>query len=407
MQMRKIIIGMFIFGTNILSYSQGIEFSDELIDSTMTNFQDKWKIPGLSVAISKDGRLIYAKGFGYADTTKKTLVTPNHLFRFSSCTKTMTSLAIMQFVENGKISVDDYVFGKNGVLKSSLYSNISDSLVYLIKVKHLLRQNVGWPDLDIIGENTASIELNLPIPAGIEENVKYFLIQKQEFNPGTKFRYANVNYLFLGQIISELSGKTYKDYMIDDFLPQLGISTVFPSASDINDIPPNAVIHYDYQGEMLPSVFDTTKLVPEAYSNNSLAMLADGAWIMRPIDMVRIILAMDGLDNPEDIINKETLGLMTSLNTEIKKPYAMGMYVVRDRWFHSGALSWCNGAIWMKIKDNVCFAIATNTLPNTGNTEEEKYHTMGKFLRELIEFLPKELENISTYPGIDIFDEYY
>ncbi|MDF1561343.1 MAG: serine hydrolase [Bacteroidales bacterium] len=403
--MKKIIIGILILGANLLSYSQGIEFSDDLIDSIVTNFQNKWKIPGLSVAIAKDGRLIYAKGFGYADTTKKTLVTPNHLFRFSSCTKTMTSLALMQFVENGKIGVEDYVFGKNGILNSSLYSNISDSIIYLIKVKHLLRHNVGWPDIDIIGGNTASIELNLAIPAGIEENVKYFLLQKQEFDPGTKFRYANVNYFFLGQIISKLSGKTYKDYIIDDFLP--GITRVFPAASSINDRHPDAVLHYDYQGEMLPWVFDTTKIVPESYSNYSLPMLADGAWIMRPIDMVRIILAMDGLDNPKDIINKETLELMTSLNTEIKKPYAMGMYVLNDRWFHTGAWSWGNGALWMKTKDNVCFAIATNTLPNTGTTEEEKYETMGKYLRELVELLPKEFNNISIYPNLDLFDEYY
>ena len=405
--MRKLLIGFLLLGTNPFSYSQAKEFSNELIDTTLTNFQNKWKIPGLSIAIAKDGRLIYAKGFGYADTTKKILVTPNHLFRFSSCTKTMTSLALMQLVENGKISVDDNVFGEKGILNSSLYSNITDSLIYLIKVKHLLRHNVGWPDIDIIGENTASIELNLPIPAGIEENVKYFLLQKQEFYPGTQFRYANVNYLFLGQIISELSGKTYKDHIIDNFLPQLGIKTVFPSSSDINDIPPNAVLHYDYQGEMLPWVFDTTKLVPESYSNNSLPMLADGAWVMRPIDMVRIILAMDGLDYPEDIVNNETLELMTSLNTEIKKPYAMGMYVVKGRWFHSGAWSWGNGAIWMKTKNNVCYAIATNTLPNTGTTEEEKYETMARYLRELIELLPDEFNNITSYPNIDLFDEYY
>lgn len=78
--MKKIIIGLLILGTNLLSYSQEMEFSDELIDSTLTNFQNKWKIPGLSIAIAKDGRLIYAKGFGNADTTKKVPVTPNHLF---------------------------------------------------------------------------------------------------------------------------------------------------------------------------------------------------------------------------------------------------------------------------------------------------------------------------------------
>ncbi len=319
----------------------------------------------------------------------------------------MTALVIMKFVEEGKIGIDDYVFGNDGILNTPLYRNISDSLIYSIKVKHLLRHNVGWPDLDIVGENTASFELNLPIPAGIEENVMYFLLQKQEFIPGAKKIYSNVNYTFLGQIISELSGKSYKDYIMDDFLPALGINTVFPSASNINERHPDAVIHYDYHGETQTWVLDTTKIVPMSYSSYTSAMLADGAWIMRPVDMVRIILAMDGLDKPKDIISKETLDLMTSLPDGIKTRYAMGLNVGRDIWLHTGAWTWGNGAVWVKTKDNVCFAIATNTLPNEGTTEDEKYRTISKFTKELVSTFQNEFKNIDTYPNFDLFDEYY
>lgn len=405
--MRIIILVIIFLSIRVFTFSQVTEFQDKIVDSVIIGFKDKWQIPGISVAIAKDGRLIYAKGFGFADTLNKIPVNPNHLFRMSSCTKTMTALAIMKFVEEKKISIEDYVFGEKGILSTSFYSNIKDSLIYSIKVKHVLYQNVGWPDLDIIGENTASYELNLPIPAGIEENAKFFLLQKQEFAPDTKHRYSNVNYFFLGQIISELSGKAYIDFIMEDFLPLFGIKTAFPAASNIEKKHMNAVIHYDYQGEMLPWVFDTTKLVHESYSNNVLPMLADGAWIMRPLDLVRIILAMDGYDEPKDIISESTLDLMTSLPTQVKSKYAMGLNVIGKRWFHLGAWSWGNAAIWMKTENNVCFVIATNTLPNTGITEEEKYNTMVKFLREMVDLLPKEIENISKYPDKNLFNEYY
>lgn len=406
--MRILIIGFLVFLMNIPVFSQSKkDFKGNEIDSLVRRFKNKWKIPGISVAIAKDGRLIYAKGYGYADTINKILLTPNHLIRFSSCTKTMTALAIMKFVEEGKIGVDDYVFGKKGILNTALYRNISDSLVYSIKVKHLLRHNVGWPDIDIIGSNEASYELNLPIPAGIEENVRFFLLQKQEFVAGSKKMYANVNYLFLGQIISELSSKSYKDYIMDDFLPPLGINTVFPSASNIKEKHPDAVIHYDYHGETQPWVLDTTKIVPESYSYNTISMLADGAWIMRPVDMVRIILAMDGLDKPKDIISKETLDKMTSLPEGVKTRYAMGLNVGPDIWLHTGAWTWGNGAIWVKTEDNVCFAIATNTLPNEGTTDEEKRMTISNFTRELVDSFVSEFKNIKTYPSFDLFDEYY
>ena len=78
-------------------------------DQAVTAFMRKLSIPGGAVAVMRDGKLIYARGFGYADVEKKTLVQPDALFRVASVSKTITAAAIMKLVEEGKLELDDRV----------------------------------------------------------------------------------------------------------------------------------------------------------------------------------------------------------------------------------------------------------------------------------------------------------
>ena len=386
-------------------FSQVDTFSDKYIDSAIINFKQKWKIPGISVAIAKDGRLIYAKGFGFADTIKKEPVTSNSLFRTASCAKTITAIGVMKLVENNKLSLEDIVFGKNGILNDSNYLNIVDSNVYRITVRNLLQQTIGWPDMDIIGGNEASYALKAPIPAGITENIKYFLLQKLDFLPSTAFRYSNFNYLILGEIIRKITGKKYVDYIISDILHPIGVYTTVPAGSELKDRIKNEVIYYDYNGEMAPSVFDTTKIIPESYAYNNEPGISGGGWISTPTDMVKIILSIDALNNPHSILNKNSIDIMTSLPDNIKTKYGMGMYVIKkNTWFHSGEDTWGTSALWFKTANNVCFAITCNTLPTIAGTEEEKYDAMKTYARELIGLLPEKLESIKIYPNTNLFD---
>lgn len=389
---------------NLLSYSQRMNFSDELIDSTVTNFQNKWKIPGLSVAIAKDGKLIYAKGFGYADTLKKEPVTTNSLFRIASCSKTITALGIMKLVEDKKVGLDDMVFGGTGILNDSIYKNITDSSIYKITVKNLLQQTIGWPDVDIIGGNEASYALHLPLPAGSKENIKYILLQKHEFAPSTKYSYSNFNYLFLGEIVKKVSGKNYEDFIQTEILNPIGVYTTLPAKSKIEGRTTNEVIYYDYNGGKSLSAFDTTEIVPQSYSNNMAPKLPAGGWISRPIDMIKLVLAFDGLDKPVDLLNKETINIMTTPPNDIKSKYAMGVKIADNMWFHTGALTWGTFAMWFKTDNNICFAITCNTLPNTGENDEEKLETLGLFYKDVLSAFSSEIRKITKYPDINLFE---
>ena len=81
----------------------------ESYDQVISDFMRTYSIPGGAVAVMRDGRLIYARGFGYADVENKTPVQPDALFRIASVSKTLSSAAIMKLVEEGKLKLDDRV----------------------------------------------------------------------------------------------------------------------------------------------------------------------------------------------------------------------------------------------------------------------------------------------------------
>ena len=101
--------------------SSGIEFAG--IENIVNAFLHKWSIAGASIAISKDGKLIFARGFGLADTASKTETQPFNLFRIASISKLVTAIGIMKLNEEGKLDLNGKVFGPNGILNDPYFSD--------------------------------------------------------------------------------------------------------------------------------------------------------------------------------------------------------------------------------------------------------------------------------------------
>ncbi|WP_262920540.1 serine hydrolase domain-containing protein [Hymenobacter sp. 5516J-16] len=80
-------------------------------DAVIQKFMTRWKLPGASVAISRQGQLVYARGFGYADLAKSQPSTPATLFRVASVSKPVTSVAIMKLLEEGHLDLQHRAFG--------------------------------------------------------------------------------------------------------------------------------------------------------------------------------------------------------------------------------------------------------------------------------------------------------
>ncbi|MHA1210953.1 MAG: serine hydrolase domain-containing protein, partial [Candidatus Heimdallarchaeota archaeon] len=191
----------------------------EKIEGMITTLMQQLKIPGLSISVIADNETIYSKGFGARDLKNNLSATPDTLFGIGSVTKSFTTLAIMQLVEQGKLSLDDpiskYVPFKLGKKDKP------------ILIRHFMSHSSGIPDLEtalIIIARHSWPKLETYIPMG---NFEDFMIHVNNatsevvHDPGTRYYYLNTGYAILGRIIEQLSGMKYNDYIKKNILEPL------------------------------------------------------------------------------------------------------------------------------------------------------------------------------------------
>ena len=125
----------------------GISASEqEEIAGLAAGYIAEFGAPGVSFAVGRHGRLIYADGFGIADPATGSKVAPPNLFRIASISKPVTSVTVFTLIEQGKLSLADKVFGRNGILRND-YGAPKDRRIESITIEHLLTHTAGgWPN---------------------------------------------------------------------------------------------------------------------------------------------------------------------------------------------------------------------------------------------------------------------
>ena len=113
-------------------------------DKAIQKFMKRWELKGASFALMKDDRLIYSKGYGYADEEAGIPMDVMHVFRIASVSKLITAAAIMKLQEENKLHLSDHVFGPEGILNDSLFLDIKDKRSKDITVEQLLRHQGGY-----------------------------------------------------------------------------------------------------------------------------------------------------------------------------------------------------------------------------------------------------------------------
>ena len=106
------------------------------MEQYITRWMARYNIRGASLAIMKDEKLIYCKGFGWADKEYGDVVEAGSIFRIASASKLVTAIGVMKLRDEGRLSLDDKVFGEEGIL--SQFTDISDKRAKSITVQHLL-----------------------------------------------------------------------------------------------------------------------------------------------------------------------------------------------------------------------------------------------------------------------------
>ena len=298
------------------SVSSGKAHPDlEVYDQMMHEFVREHRVPGGSIAIVDQDRLVYARGFGYADLATGERVEPTSLFRIASISKPITAVAILQLVEQGKLKLEDNVLDVLD-FESAIEAagEDFDERLRQITVRHLLQHRGGWDREESFDAMFQSVrfadQLGTPSPASPEVVIKAMLSQRLDFDPGHRYAYSNFGYCLLGRVIEQLTGVTYEAYVQQQVLAPIGVKTMRIGATRLQARAKHEVRYY--QPGTGRSVFrtDLGEKVPWPYGAWYLeAMDSHGGWIASAVDLARFVAAFD---DPDDcpILSRESIEMM-------------------------------------------------------------------------------------------------
>lgn len=382
-------------------------------DGVMAETMSKWQVPGAQLAIAREDRLVYNRGFGYASVEDQEAVEPDAIFRIASTSKPITAVAILMLVDAGEIALDTPVFPL--LAYEPLPNAPRDPRLDTISVEQLLVHSGGWNSASGPNEDPqyqpwpllASHLLQAEIPAEAETIVRFMQGMPLDFDPGTRSAYSNFGFNLLGRVIEHVSGQPYEQFVLDNVLTPASISTMAIGGTTLEERLPGEVRYYAPPDlATVPSVYPGGGYVPNGYGGFYLRSLdAHGGWVASAQDLIRFALAVDGtkgpaLLTPETVTAMETTPRPPALAAgagNVEESLGLGWNSVPQgdgyEWTHAGALVGSNFSWLVRKPDGTTLALVANTLP-------QDYPT---FFGELFPALQQLMATTTDWPDMDLF----
>jgi N-acyl-D-amino-acid deacylase len=264
----------------------------------MLSFMRDHDVPGASLAIARHGRIVYARGFGWADAENRQPVEPDALFRIASVSKPFTAVAILQLVERGKLRLDDHPFRLLDLTPHVEPGKRVDPRIWKITIGDLLHHAGGFDRGASFDPMFRPLEIAAALgtkpPAGTHDVIRYMMGRPLDFDPGTKERYSNFGYCVLGRVIEKVSGQAYGDYVRHEVLRPLGITRMRLAGTRDQARVADEVRYYAHSSQLVTSAFGDGARVPVQYGGWYIeAMDAHGGWIASARELVRFAAAFD------------------------------------------------------------------------------------------------------------------
>ncbi len=320
------------------------------VDSVVTAELRAQKIPGVSLGVMRRGKIVKAKGYGFASVELNVPVTPRSLFQTGSVGKQFTATAIMMLVEAGKIGLDDRIIQ---------WFPEAPMAWREITVRHLLSHTSGIPDYGAEESTMGKGVVDFHRPYTEDELVRTFAALPLDFQPGDKWSYSNTGYVLLGALIRRVTGEFYGDFLQEHIFKPLGMtSTRIISEADII---PNRAAGYRLVGGQIRN---------QEWVDPSLNTTADGALYSSVPDMAKWDEALYG----EKLLKAASLEQMwtpVKLNDRKSYPYGFGWRVDsvsgHQRIWHDGAWQGFTMSIQRYVDDGLTVVVFTNLDEDNSN----------------------------------------
>lgn len=275
-------------------------------------------IRGASLAVMRDERLLYCKGFGWADAEQQIAVEAGDLFRIASASKLITAIGIMKLCEEGRLSTDDLVFGPEGILGEELFPEMRDKRAAKITVRHLLNHTSGFSrrmgdpmfrSADVMQWTGRTERLTA------DEVIAFQLGLRLRCEPGESAQYSNVGYLVLSRVIEQVSGLPYEEYIQTHVLYPAGCYDMHLARNYYEERYPHEVKYYGHApGERILSYDGSGALRPREYGGNDITGLQGaGAWVCSSAELLRLVASIDGGDRVPDVLSARSIAEMKQI----------------------------------------------------------------------------------------------
>lgn len=337
--MKKTIL-LFFF---LLQYGFAFTQNDS-IDLFIKATMKQKDIPGLQLAIVKDGKIVKAQSYGIANLQNAVPVDNNTVFTINSMTKAFTGVAAMQLVEQGKLSLEAPV---------SKYLDDLPAAWQKLTIRQLFAHTSGLPD--VMDSNG-----NLSICDNYKESWKQVQTMPMKFKAGEKFSYNQTGYVLLGKVINKLSGKPFADLFRDEQWKKAGLkNTIKAGFGDFHDIIVHSAQGYThFRTGKLTNVTEVfpTPLRTAAGMNSTATDIAKWLLALQQGKLLKKKTSIEALWTPAKLNDGKPRGFGRMLNG-----YAIGWPVIL-RPAHPAVAPVGGGRSSLVVypKDNLAIVMLTN-----------------------------------------------
>jgi CubicO group peptidase (beta-lactamase class C family) len=179
----------------------------------LEEFIEQRRVPGFTIVVVEGLRVAYSYSFGVTDSENPKPVTNRSLFHMASVSKPFTGTAVMQLAQRRKIILDA------AVAEYLPYFKVHGKHKGVVTVRQMLTHTAGLPEVTDYHWGDPHDD-----DGALERYVRSLRDLQLEFRPGTAFKYSNIGYDILGELVFKASGKTYDDYVYDHILAPLGMT---------------------------------------------------------------------------------------------------------------------------------------------------------------------------------------
>jgi len=287
--MRRKLFSLFVI--LLLSLQTAAVRADKVDDYVKAEMR-KQRIPGLSLAVVKEGKIIKAEGYGLANVEHNIPARPETVFKIGSVSKQFIATGIMLLVQEGKIGLDDKV-GK--------YLDGTPESWNGITIRHLLTHTSG-----IVREGPGFDPFKDQKDFDV---IKTAYTSPLRFAPGEKYEYCNVGYFSLAEIISRVSGKPWGDFMNERVFAPLGMTATRPTS--YSAIVPNRADGYEWKNDKMQNAVEY------------IAVRPSGAFLSNVLDLAKWDAALY-TDAILKQATREQMWTPVKLNSGAAYPYGLG-----------------------------------------------------------------------------------